>query len=151
MVDQIPEQAENLNPASFRVLFAEDDPGFTQFMQEELEGLRGVDAVFVESGEDAIRLLEEEKKLGKPFDLVISDWHLGKGMDGIKVAIRIKDASLARQTFILSASEEELKSFILEDQLKLLGIGRILSKRSDIRNLTTIIRDERMRQIAEKA
>lgn len=150
MANLTPEQAENLNPVLFKVLFVEDSLDVIEFIREQFEGLEGMNVSFTENGEDAIRILEEEKKLGRPFDLVITDWHLPGGKDGFAVARKIKEGFLATRTFMLSASAEELKLSISEDELRSLGIDRVLSKRSDISHLPKIIGDERERQIAEK-
>lgn len=149
MTDLTPEQAENLNPVLFKVLFVEDSLDVTEFIREQIEGREGMNVSFTENGEDAIELLEKEKELGKPFDLIITDWHLPGKKDGFAVAKRIKEKSLARQVFMLSASAEDLR-FISEEELRSLGIDRVLSKKSDIGHLPGIIRDERERQIAAK-
>lgn len=150
MADLTPEQAENLNPARFRVLFVEDESVVADFVREQLESLKGMNIVFTENGEDAIRILEKEKQLGRPFDLVILDWHLGKGMDGIQTSIEIKKEHLGLRTFLWSLDDEELKSLVSENQRQELGIGEILSKKLDINNLPAIIGSEQIRQIFEK-
>jgi CheY-like chemotaxis protein len=101
-----------------RILLIDDEPGTTMFVSRLLEK-QGFEVVVMESGEDAIKLLEHDVN----FDLVLLDY-LMVGLDGIETLEIIKKQPGTRQLKVVI--ESGLSDLEDMEKAKLLGaIGYI--------------------------
>lgn len=72
-----------------RVLVMDDEEQIAHLCVDALENL-GHEAVSCHNGEEAIRLYQEAREAGNPFDLIIMDLTIVGGMGGIEACQRIK-------------------------------------------------------------
>ena len=106
-----------------RVLVCDDNKTARDIFSETLEGLR-FRVTTVESGEEAIALLENEKD--DPFDLLLLDWRM-PGLDGLQTIEKIrKNSKITHQpvTIMISAFADS----ILTDNAKKFGVDLVLNK-----------------------
>ncbi|MGH9391699.1 MAG: ATP-binding response regulator, partial [Vicinamibacteria bacterium] len=88
-----------------RVLIV-DDNGTNRRILSEIVASWTMRPVLVESGPRALAELEEAKRAGRPFSMVLLDGHM-PGMDGFEVAARIQGSSdLAGATIMMLTSGE---------------------------------------------
>ncbi|MGH9389855.1 MAG: response regulator, partial [Vicinamibacteria bacterium] len=88
-----------------RVLIVDDNGTNRRILDEILTGWN-MRPVSVESGPRALAELEEGKRAGRPFSMVLLDGHM-PGMDGFGVAARIQESSdLAGATIMMLTSGE---------------------------------------------
>ncbi len=88
-----------------RVLLVDDEPELVYTVAERLT-LRGIEAVALTNGDDALKLLEK-----KEFDVVVLDVKM-PGIDGIDLTKRIKDLYPKIRIILLTgrgSKEESLK------------------------------------------
>ena len=88
------------------ILCIEDELAVQQFMERILRRKFGVSAVFVSSGEDAIKVLEERTD----WDLVISDWDINGTMNGGEILLWVMESAphlLSKYVFLSSNEKSE--------------------------------------------
>ncbi len=91
-----------------KILLVDDSVMMLRLGKKLLEPL-GVDVSVAESAEIALEMASQEDR---EFDLVIIDYDLGKGMNGIELGVEIKDLDMHENTplIMLSGSDNfELK------------------------------------------
>lgn len=71
-----------------RVLTVEDDPHVLNVVVKQLEAI-GYGVEVATSGEEALRMLESGER---PFDVMLVDVVLGRGIDGVQLAIRAQES-----------------------------------------------------------
>lgn len=124
-----------------RVLFVDDEPHLLSGLRRRLHSLvSNWDVKFVESGPEALALLERE-----PVDVVVSDLRM-PGMDGATLLNRIQDEHPATVRIVLTGEAErgtllavssaahQFLSKPCEPELLVSAISRALEVRSDLRD-----------------
>ncbi|UPO76255.1 response regulator transcription factor [Arthrobacter sp. Helios] len=112
--------------SELRVLLVDDHPVVRSGLRAMLSGFEGVSvAAEAGDGDEALRMLEKEKALGQPVDLVLMDLQMGPGMDGVTATRRIKETDpelpvLVLTTYdtdadILAAVEAGASGYMLKD------------------------------------
>ncbi len=79
---------KQLNPEKTRILVIDDSEISCRIMQEEL-GELGFPVDTVTNGKDAVELVEQGDKTGRPFSLLLLDWRM-PGMDGLDTVRRLQ-------------------------------------------------------------
>lgn len=114
-----------------RILFVDDEPNILQGLKRMLRGMRNEwDMVFVESGEEALQLMEQDS-----YDAVISDMRM-PGMDGAELLEQVKQKHPESVRFILSGHSDQ--------ELVMRSVGpshQYLSKPCDPDKLKSTLRD----------
>jgi len=88
------------------------------------------------SAAEGIEKMKEEQEKGKPFDMVLVDYHMGK-MDGLSFARHIlKDSAIQRVPLALLSSECEL---IPKHEFEALGISGALNKPLKLQQLYNLL------------
>ncbi|NRB40342.1 MAG: response regulator [Pseudomonadales bacterium] len=72
-----------------RILLIDDDVEYCQFVCRQLLPF-SIDCEFVHDGEYGIEAITVALQLNKPFDLIIVDWHMPLGIDGLETSLRIR-------------------------------------------------------------
>ena len=101
-----------------KVLFADDDSAFREFMVEAIEDISNeikikLDVTEAKDGSEAINLYSDAIKRKKPFNIVVTDYKMpvASGLDVIKHIIKIKPVPI----IVLSAfSEPKPDEFVKE-------------------------------------
>jgi two-component system response regulator FlrC len=119
-----------------RVLVVEDDAGLRNSLRESLE-MEGCDSEGAESAEEAITLLS-----GEPFDLVVTDYNLGAGSNGLFLLSYLKKSGSGVPMILMSGYRERR----LEDSARQLGVSAFLEKPFPI----DAFLDECMRALTER-
>lgn len=89
-----------------RVLFVDDEPNIREGMRRMLRNMRNEwDMEFAESGETALKAIDEWHSAQKPFDVVVSDMRM-PGMDGADLLARVKEVSPDSVRLILSGHSD---------------------------------------------
>lgn len=116
--------------SEMRVLFVDDEEELVSAAVERLQ-LRGVDAVGVTSGDEALRQISEA-----PFDIVVLDVKM-PGLGGLEVIQRIKAEHPGLQVVLLSGhgSKEDA-----EEGMRL-GAFSYIMKPIDTEDLLRVLRD----------
>jgi len=78
-----------IQPSAMNVLVVDDIDTARQVLEEGLSHL-GFNVDAVNSGEDALRLLEKAEADGKLYDLILLDWQM-PGLDGLETAERVRE------------------------------------------------------------
>lgn len=112
-----------------RVLFVDDEPRILKGLERMLRGLRREwDMTFVESGEEALRVLEDE-----PCDVVVSDMRM-PGMDGATLLKEVKERWPRAVRIVLSGYSE------LEAALRVVPVAhQFLSKPCDAETIRQVV------------
>ncbi len=105
-------------PRRRRILLVDDEEFVTQSLQAGLEKLQTFEVVAANSGEEALRLLEEE-----PFDLLIADYKM-PGVDGITLADQVRHLYAQMAVVMLTAYGSDW----LRDQAESVAIRQVLDK-----------------------
>lgn len=98
-----------------RILLVDDEPGTTEFVGRLLEK-QGYDVLTCESGEDALKILEDDTR----FDLILLDY-LMVGLDGIETLEVIKKQPKTKDLKVLIQSGLS----DLEDMEKAKNLGAV--------------------------
>ena len=85
------EQQAGSTLPTLRTLVVDDNPGAREVLADLLAGMP-VDAMYVASGEEALREVKSALESRRPFDLVLMDWDL-PGISGIEATRRLLDLS----------------------------------------------------------
>jgi HD-like signal output (HDOD) protein/CheY-like chemotaxis protein len=89
-----------------RILFVDDEPNIRDGMRRMLRSMRNEwEMEFAESGDTALRTIEEWQKAGTPFDVVVSDMRM-PGMDGADLLAEVKNVSPDSVRLILSGHSD---------------------------------------------
>ncbi|HSG28696.1 MAG TPA: response regulator [Candidatus Krumholzibacterium sp.] len=73
-----------------RVLLMDDEPMIRDLAGRMFENL-GYEYSVAEDGQDAIDKYEEARRLEDPFQIVILDWNVSRGMGGCEAAERLRE------------------------------------------------------------
>ncbi|MEY8390192.1 response regulator [Lachnospiraceae bacterium 45-W7] len=94
--------AEHMKLPEWSVLVVDDNEQLCLTAAANLEEL-GVHAEWIQSGKDAVDLIEERHKEGRDFDFVLIDWRM-PDMDGMEMILEIRRRVLKRiPLFLISA------------------------------------------------
>ncbi|HZX32657.1 MAG TPA: response regulator [Rhodocyclaceae bacterium] len=87
-----------------------DDNAEARLVLQEMLGQLGLDAVAVQSGNEALTLISNANTAAKPFELVFIDWCM-PAMDGMETARRLHQLPLANppEILLVTAFEGELQ------------------------------------------
>jgi len=77
---------------TWRILVVDDEAPLHGILRELLEHC-GAKVHVSESGDEAVRVWDQAREEGSPFQLVITDLALGSGLDGIGLARQIRSSS----------------------------------------------------------
>lgn len=112
-------------PSLSRLLVVDDNETNCQLMQDILRYL-GIEATIARSGPEALKVIAEAQRQGRPFDLLITD-HQMPEMDGITLVREIKNRWQGHpQPFILMLSS--LDRILHQAEAQRAGIDLFLSK-----------------------
>jgi predicted transcriptional regulator/CheY-like chemotaxis protein len=143
---------EMANPASVRVLIAEDEPGIAQTYRIALES-KGHVVTLTDNGEDCLTEYRQAaaKSDGKtldrlPFDVVILDYRMPK-KDGLGVAKEIFSINPGQRIIFASAY---LKDVLVESLSSLGQVVELLHKPFDLDTLTNAVEDTNMKDKMER-
>jgi len=84
-----------------QILVVEDDPALREIEYHILRKM-GFEVVTLECAEKAIRLLDECS-----FDLLLTDTHLGTGLDGVDLVRAVRDQELRLKILVVSGDARE--------------------------------------------
>ena len=101
-----------------RVLLVEDDTELRNSLRKSLE-MEGCEAEGAASAEEAIRLISDQ-----PFDLVVTDYNLGAGSNGLFLLSYLQQNGWGGPTILMSGYREER----LEDAVRKQGVFAFLEK-----------------------
>ncbi len=136
--------------AGQRVLIVDDNRTNREILVEQLNAW-GMPNAVAGNGEEALARLEEARKAGKPWQLVILDWHM-PGMDGIELARRIREGGFdddLRLVMLSSVGQEAARAEALELDAYLIKPVR---QQELLRTLSRVIRrDEDEREEADRS
>ncbi len=97
-----PEEAvEAIWTGTGRVLVMDDEVALWPVFQDMLERL-GFDSLCVRDGDEMLRVYEDSRKSGKPFDLVILDLTIRGGMGGEEAVVRLLKMDPAARAIAVS-------------------------------------------------
>jgi two-component system cell cycle sensor histidine kinase/response regulator CckA len=114
-----------------KILVVDDDPMQCEVLLRLLNNL-GYDGRAVESGEEALRLLEKE-----PFDLIIIDMIMPEGIDGTETFRRALEIDPEQKAVIISGCAPSAR---IDEALRL-GAGSFINKPVTLQNLASIVRE----------
>jgi CheY-like chemotaxis protein len=126
---------ENLPHGTERILVVDDDAPQVQVLVSLLEVL-GYRATGVLSGEEAVRLVRDEKK---EFDLVIQDMVLEAGMDGLDTFIELRKIHPGQRVMLISGFTKAARKIAIAQQM---GAGAYLRKPLVIERVARVVRSE---------
>jgi signal transduction histidine kinase/ligand-binding sensor domain-containing protein/HPt (histidine-containing phosphotransfer) domain-containing protein len=104
--------------ANLRVLVVDDMILAREVLTNILTDL-GITCEQIDNGTDAIDLIEQAEKQGKPYDVVLMDWRM-PGMDGIETSKRIHQTQREKSPHILMASaydKDDARTHLTETQI----------------------------------
>jgi len=137
---------ENLKRGKFKILFIEDYDDSRETIRRLFKGEDDIQMTFFNTGKEALEALEEAKRIGKPFNLVVADWRIKDELSGVKMVEKIRNEELAGQTFILTIfPEEEIADMHFRWMKE--GMGKVIFK-EDIDKLPGLVHEEISRQRA---
>jgi signal transduction histidine kinase/CheY-like chemotaxis protein len=126
---------ENLPHGTERILVVDDDAPQVQVLVSLLEVL-GYRVTGVLSGEEAVRLVRDEKK---EFDLVIQDMVLEAGMDGLDTFIELRKIHPGQRVMLISGFTKAARKIAIAQQM---GAGAYLRKPLVIERVARVVRSE---------
>ena len=94
------EEERDILSKSLKILFIDDDSSVTSLVKELLSS-ESYNVTVVNDGEEGVELFNRDRKLGKPFDIVITDFVMPK-MSGKEVAEAIKAVSPETPVILLT-------------------------------------------------
>jgi len=117
-------------PESGFILIVEDEPAHGEAIAE---GLRraGHACHLVESGDDAIRSIE-----ARPPDVVVTDYRLGKGLNGLDVVKRTREISPTTEVVLITAHGDER---LARDALREYGAYDYITKPIDLELVRDVV------------
>ncbi|RQO61154.1 hypothetical protein DBR47_07915 [Paucibacter sp. KBW04] len=74
---------------ALRTLVVDDNPVARELLGRSGRAL-GLRMELVDSGDEALRLLQERATQGEPYELLLSDWRMGSGLDGFEMIQRLR-------------------------------------------------------------
>lgn len=126
---------DNLPHGTERILVVDDDAPQVQVLVSLLEVL-GYRATGVLSGEEALRLVRDEKR---EFDLVILDMVLESGMDGLETFVELRKLCPNQKVMLISGFTKAARRIAMAQQL---GAGAYLRKPLMIERVARVVRTE---------
>ncbi|MBS1197957.1 MAG: two component system sensor histidine kinase, barA-like [Proteobacteria bacterium] len=109
---------------ALRILVVDDNASAREISESMLSSL-GFLTTGAESGEEALQRLAEAEQQGKPYHLVLMDWHMPK-MDGIEAITHIRtDQALLtppKCLMVTAYSREDLLSQIMQSHIEVEGL-----------------------------
>jgi len=118
------------------ILVMDDDASFCEVMKEILTEL-GYNSTFVNSGEKAIASYKQSHQMKKPFDLVILDLKMDKGINGEETANRLLQIN-PKIKIVISSGFSNLS--IITDYRKH-GIKAVLLKPYNVNKLKKLLNE----------
>ena len=116
-------QARNETLQALRVLTVDDDASAREYCSIVLNRIR-VSFESASSGMEALDMIDEAEKEGKPYQVCLIDWKMS-GMDGIEVTRRIRAKGGDKTLLIIVSSYDPSE---IEDQAKEAGADYFVSK-----------------------
>ncbi len=105
-----------------RILLVDDDPIALEIMSGILQMIGG-EPVCTSSGEEALRLVEQQAEISQQFDLIVLDYRLGD-QTGIDLAQRMKQYTTNTKLLMVSAYTKNL----IHDDIIRAGFNDIIEK-----------------------
>nr|NJM02494.1 response regulator [Desulfobacula sp.] len=130
-------------PETIRILVVDDEPMIRDLLEQTLEKT-GHTCCFAENGETAL-----EKIRTSPFDVVVTDIDM-PGMDGIELAKIIK-SGFSADVIVMTG---QIRSYQYDEIISLGAsdfVEKPFSPREMVLRVDRVLRERRLRQIAEKA
>lgn len=127
--------ADNLPHGTERILVVDDDSPQVQVLVSLLDVL-GYRTTGVLSGEEAVRLLRDEKQT---FDLVVLDMVLECGMDGLDTFIELRKINPKQKVMLISGFTKAARNIAKAQQM---GAGAYLRKPLTIERVARVVRSE---------
>lgn len=116
----------------FNVLYVDDDRDYLKMVRFLFEN-EGVSACFAESGSGALTAFRE-----KPFDMIITDLNM-PNMDGLELARNIRKLNTKVPIIMITGSSVHQHKLMDKDT----QISSVLAKPVNIKNLLSLVREER--------
>lgn len=105
-----------------RILLVDDDSVALEIMSRILQMVGG-EPVCASSGAEALRLVEQQAEVSKPFDLIVLDYRLGD-LTGIELAQQLKQYTANTKLLMVSAYTKHL----IHDDIVRAGFNDIIEK-----------------------
>lgn len=116
----------------FNVLYVDDDRDYLKMVRFLFENA-GISACFAESGSVALAAFRE-----KPFDMIITDLNM-PNMDGLELARNIRKLNTKVPIIMITGSSVHQHKLMDKDT----QISSVLAKPVNIKNLLSLVREER--------
>ncbi len=108
-----------------RALVIDDSENARKIMYEMLTAM-SLDVVTASSGEDGLDMLTLAFSEDRPFDLVLVDWHMPPGMNGIEFAKALKQLPISPQPHLIMITAHSKESVL--DEATRSGLEYVLVK-----------------------
>jgi len=108
-----------------RALVIDDNENARRIMHEMLSAM-SLEVVTADSGEDGLDSVMNAFSEDRPFDLVLVDWHMPPGMNGIEFAKAIKQLPILSQPHLIMVTAHSKESVL--DEASRAGLEYVLVK-----------------------
>ncbi len=108
-----------------RALVIDDNENARRIMHEMLSAM-SLEVVTADSGEDGLDSVMNAFSEDRPFDLVLVDWHMPPGMNGIEFAKAIKQLPISSQPHLIMVTAHSKESVL--DEASRTGLEYVLVK-----------------------
>ena len=99
-------------PLTIRILIVDDMPAMRQLVKGECRKLGYKNLIDAENGRDAWAILETQRDLGQPIELVLSDWNMPV-MTGIALLEKVRhEPGMQTLPFLLITAEGEQRQVL---------------------------------------
>lgn len=126
---------EAQSPHKGRVLLMDDEEMIREITAEIL-GALGYDAAFAKNGDEAIKMYEEERNSGRPFDVVILDLTIPGGMGGKETIQKLIDLDPRVKGIVSSGYSNDP----VMAEFRKYGFSGIITKPFKIEELSEVLR-----------
>ena len=72
-----------------RILLVDDVPDMCMVLRNQLKSLGYESVLTAESGEDALKLIHQQARVGEPVQLLLTDWNM-TGISGMELLTRLR-------------------------------------------------------------
>ena len=112
-----------LDPGALRVLVVDDEPIDAEHARVVLEEV-GIQADICTSGQEALRVMEEQHEKHQPYNLVLMDWNM-PGMNGLETSEEIRRRFENESTVVVLTAYDQSD---IGEEARRIGVDSFLTK-----------------------